>query len=112
MTHQCLRSLLRFCFKRCFNSGRHSWSSLLETPLKAEAKERPKTLVCHDMQGGYIGDHWEDGCQMENYYFRHWANIDTFVYFSHHLLTIPPPGWVTAASLHGVQVLGTLITEW
>ena len=30
--------------------------------------------------------------QMESYYFRHWANIDTFVYFSHHLLTIPPPG--------------------
>ena len=23
-----------------------------------------RTLVCHDMQGGYIGDHWEDGCQV------------------------------------------------
>ena len=31
---------------------------------------------------------------MDSYYFRHWANIDTFVYFSHHLLTIPPPGLI------------------
>ena len=67
--------------------------------------------------GGYTGDQCEKGCQvpgpnihvvnididdiddnvnvprqMDSYYFRHWANIDTFVYFSHHLLTIPPPG--------------------
>ena len=84
-------------------SGKHSWSSLLGTPLQRESKKRPKwetfsscfdlfssgaeaqdwplltqinsvtanlsllvirTLVCHDMQGGYIGDHWEDGCQV------------------------------------------------
>ena len=24
----------------------------------------PRTLVCHDMQGGYLGDRWEDGCQV------------------------------------------------
>ena len=30
---------------------------------------------------------------MDSYYFRQWANIDTFVYFGHHLLTIPPPGF-------------------
>ena len=27
-----------------------------------------RTLVCHDMQGGYIGDHWEDGCQVMTEY--------------------------------------------
>ena len=37
--------------------------------------------------------------------------IDTFVYFSHKLVTIPPYGWINAAHTHGVKVLGTLITE-
>ena len=36
--------------------------------------------------------------------------IDTFVYFSHHLITIPPPCWIDAAHRNGVPVLG--FTEW
>ncbi|KAK3728462.1 hypothetical protein QZH41_002324 [Actinostola sp. cb2023] len=48
---------------------------------------RPRTLVCHDMKGGYIED-------------------------SHHFVTIPPPCWTNAAHNNGVLVLGTLITEW
>ncbi|XP_021931966.1 cytosolic endo-beta-N-acetylglucosaminidase isoform X2 [Zootermopsis nevadensis] len=46
------------------------------------------------------------------YRFFHWAGIDTFVYFSHQLVTIPPPVWINSAHLHGTKVLGTLITEW
>ncbi|XP_035695169.1 cytosolic endo-beta-N-acetylglucosaminidase-like [Branchiostoma floridae] len=73
----------------------------------------PKTLVCHDMKGGYIEDRfvqgtWRDDC----YLISHWQHIDTFVYFSHHFITLPPPGWTNAAHRHGVKVLGTLITEW
>ncbi|XP_019643810.1 PREDICTED: cytosolic endo-beta-N-acetylglucosaminidase-like [Branchiostoma belcheri] len=73
----------------------------------------PKTLVCHDMKGGYIEDRfvqgtWRDDC----YLISHWQHIDTFVYFSHHFITLPPPGWTNAAHKHGVKVLGTLITEW
>ena len=35
-----------------------------------------RTLVCHDMAGGYIGDHWEDGCQvLKNGILREKANI-------------------------------------
>lgn len=41
-----------------------------------------------------------------------WDQIDLFVYFSHHMVTIPPPGWVMAAHRNGVRVLGTFITEW
>ena len=42
----------------------------------------------------------------EAYRFYHWANIDTFIYFSHYLVTIPPPCWTNAAHKHGVPVLG------
>ncbi|XP_071429846.1 cytosolic endo-beta-N-acetylglucosaminidase isoform X2 [Pithys albifrons albifrons] len=48
---------------------------------------RPRTLVCHDMRGGYLED-------------------------SHHNVTIPPVVWTNAAHRNGVPVLGTFITEW
>lgn len=38
------------------------------------------------------------------YRLSHWRHIDVFVYFSHHLVTIPPVGWIQAAHLHGVKV--------
>lgn len=47
----------------------------------------------------------------DSYLFYHWNMIDTFIYFSHKLVTIPPYGWINAAHNHGVKILGTLITE-
>ena len=46
-----------------------------------------------------------------SYRLYHWQMIDTFVYFAHHLVTIPPPGWTNVAHASGTQVLGTVITE-
>ncbi|XP_013403373.1 cytosolic endo-beta-N-acetylglucosaminidase [Lingula anatina] len=75
--------------------------------------DRPRTLICHDMAGGYLQDRFVQGSDdCNSYRFFHWQSIDTFVYFSHYFITIPPPGWTNAAHRHGVPMLGTLITEW
>ncbi|ESO93332.1 hypothetical protein LOTGIDRAFT_119666 [Lottia gigantea] len=73
----------------------------------------PKTLICHDMKGGYLDDRFVQGSSSSDAYrFYHWQYIDIFIYFSHNLVTIPPPCWTNAGHRHGVKVLGTLITEW
>jgi len=46
------------------------------------------------------------------YRFEHWSNIDSFIYFGHYRLTIPPPSWVNQAHRNGARILGTLIFEW
>ncbi|KAH0629382.1 hypothetical protein JD844_011431 [Phrynosoma platyrhinos] len=74
---------------------------------------RPRTLVCHDMKGGYLEDRFIQGTEVyDPYVFYHWRYIDIFVYFSHHAVTIPPVVWTNAAHRNGVLMLGTFITEW
>ena len=82
-----------------WRGGDRSWGSLVSTPLVRE--NHVKTLLCHDMMGGYLEDRftegWEGDTADTGYHFRHWANIDYFVYFSHHFVTLPPLGWIAAA---------------
>ncbi|GIL62379.1 hypothetical protein Vafri_16601, partial [Volvox africanus] len=73
---------------------------------------RPRLLVCHDMMGGYLEDRLVQGSANPGFFrLWHWDQIDVFIYFSHHLVTLPPPGWISAAHRNGVRVLGTFITE-
>ncbi|KAL0341239.1 UNVERIFIED_CONTAM: Cytosolic endo-beta-N-acetylglucosaminidase 1 [Sesamum radiatum] len=75
--------------------------------------QRPRVLVCHDMAGGYTDDGFvQGGTNADAYAIWHWYLIDVFVYFSHNLVTLPPPCWTNTAHTHGVKVLGTLIMEW
>ncbi|KAG8501382.1 hypothetical protein CXB51_003466 [Gossypium anomalum] len=82
-------------------------------PPNSALPPRPRLLVCHDMQGGYVDDKWiQGGHNSGAYAIWHWYLIDVFVYFSHNLVTLPPPCWTNTAHRHGVKVLGTFITEW
>ncbi|KAL1450283.1 hypothetical protein MTO96_028033 [Rhipicephalus appendiculatus] len=70
----------------------------------------PRTIFCHDMDGNYKEDRFIYGSDDASAYrFHHWQIIDTFIYYSHYMVTIPPPGWISAAHRHGVKVLGTFI---
>ncbi|GAA5821211.1 hypothetical protein JCM10212_006775 [Sporobolomyces blumeae] len=70
-------------------------------------QQRGKLLVCHDYKGGYTEDAFERG-----YTLSWWHLIDTFIYFSHHRVSTPPPDWIRTAHRHGTSILGTLIFEW
>ncbi|KAL5125526.1 Cytosolic endo-beta-N-acetylglucosaminidase 1 [Glycine soja] len=85
----------------------------IESGYSAPLPNRRRILVCHDMAGGYVDDKWVQGdTNAEAYAIWHWHLIDVFVYFSHNLVTLPPPSWINTAHRHGVKVLGTFITEW
>ncbi|XP_021197467.3 uncharacterized protein LOC110381450 isoform X1 [Helicoverpa armigera] len=106
--------------------NRHSLYRTLEKPenfchfdpdadevKRHDSKDLPKTLLCHDMANGYHDDSIIEGTsQFDAYTFYNWAAIDIFCYFSHHLVTIPPVGWINVGHAHGVKVIGTIISEW
>ncbi|XP_047983700.1 cytosolic endo-beta-N-acetylglucosaminidase 1-like isoform X1 [Salvia hispanica] len=85
----------------------------VKLPAAAALPSRPRTLVCHDMAGGYTDDRLvQGGANADAFAIWHWYLIDVFVYFSHNLVTLPPPCWTNTAHRHGVKVLGTFIMEW
>ncbi|GAA5886540.1 hypothetical protein JCM5296_005322 [Sporobolomyces johnsonii] len=72
-----------------------------------DGRKGARLLVCHDYKGGYCEKDDERG-----YTFQHFHLCDTFVYFSHHRVSCPPPAWIRTAHRHGTRILGTLIFEW
>jgi hypothetical protein len=69
-----------------------TWNERRSTIQRREKKERKyKFLHCHDMNGGYLEDRFTQGCKdtFHVYNFYEWKNIDIFIYFSHHRITIP-----------------------
>ncbi|GAA5862640.1 hypothetical protein JCM5353_001233, partial [Sporobolomyces roseus] len=80
-------------------------------PIRHEQNDikdkRGRLLVCHDYEGGYSEREDERG-----YTFQFWHLCDTYIYFSHHRISTPPPSWIRTAHRHGTRILGTLIFEW
>ncbi|CAL8103205.1 unnamed protein product [Calicophoron daubneyi] len=72
-----------------------------------------QVVYCHDMAGNY---HETDRnltftTSFPAFRFFRWHLIDIFVYFSHHLITVPPISWINLAHRQGVRVYGTFILE-
>ncbi|KAL5488469.1 hypothetical protein ACEPAI_6587 [Sanghuangporus weigelae] len=65
-----------------------------------------KLLLCHDYKGGY-----NENPSSLAYTFNFWDRCDTFIYFSHQRVSVPPPAWVNAAHRQGVKIIGVLIFE-
>lgn len=70
-------------------------------------------MLIHDYSGGYNA---YESCQgavvdKEWYSCEYWQYVETFVYFSHRLVTVPPPAWINTGHRNGVNVLGTFLVE-
>ncbi|KAG0352894.1 hypothetical protein BG005_007721 [Podila minutissima] len=90
-----------------------SEQSASASPKGRAALRDCRVIVCHDMDGGYKEDAAPQGNDYSVIYnIQYWSHIDTFIYFSHNRVSIPPPVWTNAAHRNGVLCLGTLITEW
>ena len=80
-------------------------------PLPAVKQQQATDVGTH--AGGYNEDALTQGAWGASAYaFAFWQCIDAFIYFSHHLVSPPPPGWTDAAHSNGVPILGTFIAEW
>lgn len=95
--------------------------SRANTPLLKRSASRihdhvgPTTLVllCHDYNGGYHDYESVRPSPLKDklYACNYPQYVDTFVYFSHKLVCIPPPTWINTMHRNGVKVLGTFIVE-
>jgi endo-beta-N-acetylglucosaminidase D len=76
-------------------------------------ESRARVLLCHDYAGNYHVYEASQGVgvDVKSYFCEHLQFVDTFIYFSHKLVCVPPPSWTNALHRNGVCVLGTLLLE-
>ena len=74
---------------------------------------RARLLLCHDYCGGYRDYEGVRPPLLESklYSCEHLQFVDTFVYFSHKLICVPPASWTNTLHRNGVKVLGTCLIE-
>lgn len=74
---------------------------------------KAKVILCHDYKGGYHD--YESVCpeplMEEMYSCEYLQYVDSFIYFSHKMVCIPPPIWTNTLHRNGVKVLATFIIE-
>lgn len=70
-------------------------------------------LLIHDYSGNYHD--YESvqavGVDKELYSCEYLQFVETFVYFSHKLVCVPPPTWTNTLHRNGVEALGTFLIE-
>jgi endo-beta-N-acetylglucosaminidase D len=70
-------------------------------------------LLIHDYSGNYhdYESAQATGVEEESYTCEYLQYVDTFIYFSHKLVCVPPPTWTNMLHRNGVKVLGTILVE-
>lgn len=94
-------------------------SQRANTPLfqrpgrESSLPRRSNVMLVHDYAGGYNDYEAFQGQNIEKelYSCSYLNYVETFVYFSHRLVTIPPPTWTNTCHRNGVKILGTFIVE-
>jgi endo-beta-N-acetylglucosaminidase D len=74
---------------------------------------KSRVLLCHDYAGNYHEYEGVQGADLseEMYACDYLLCVDTFVYFSHKLVCVPPPTWTNTLHRSGVKALGTILIE-
>ncbi|KAI9657088.1 MAG: hypothetical protein M1821_003254 [Bathelium mastoideum] len=69
--------------------------------------------LIHDYSGNYHDYESSQGFDVdeEQYSCQYLQFVDTFTYFSHRLVSVPPPAWTNSLHRNGVKSLGTFIVE-
>ncbi|KAJ4348899.1 hypothetical protein N0V95_005078 [Ascochyta clinopodiicola] len=89
------------------------------TPLLVRAVNRrddlgkASVLLCHDHAGNYRDYEGvsNTGLEKEEYACEYMQLVETFIYFSHKLVCVPPPTWTNTLHRNGVEALGTILIE-
>jgi endo-beta-N-acetylglucosaminidase D len=86
-----------------------------DIPASFHKTESSNVMVMHDYRGAYLESGYE-ACQgaivsAKDYILEYWQQVETFNYFTHFRVSIPPPTWVNTGHRNGTLVLGTFCIE-
>jgi endo-beta-N-acetylglucosaminidase D len=75
--------------------------------------DKADILLIHDCSGNYhdYESAQATGVVEESYTCEYLHYVNTFIYFSHKLVCVPPPTWTNTLHRNGVKVLGTILVE-
>lgn len=75
--------------------------------------KKANVLLIHDYAGNYheYESVQSSGVGEELYACKYLQCVESFIYFSHKLVCVPPPTWTNLLHRNGVQVLGTILVE-
>lgn len=75
--------------------------------------EKAQITLIHDHAGNYhdYESSQSSAIDEQRYCCEYLQFVDTFIYFSHRLVSVPPPTWTNTLHRNGVKSLGTFIVE-
>ncbi|KAF9700889.1 hypothetical protein EKO04_000322 [Ascochyta lentis] len=86
---------------------------LVRSVSRRDGLGKANILFCHDYAGNYHDYEGvsNTGLDEEEYACGYMQFVETFIYFSHKLVCVPPPTWTNTLHRNGVKALGTILIE-